>query len=353
MAEESTSKKPLNTVNSAIEEAKKTAPSYNFPSDLGVDSTTELHSYIEFIVVKESTARQETINAVQDFLGVEEKASGVFDPASGDKDWKDNPKTKVMSYSTTEGFSSNIDPATGEAIQQQPADPTTTKINTRVEAKSTIRLFIPENLQTPTAAQYDSQTMGTIGAAMTNFVGGSFGDLKDVGAGGNLGQSAISEVVQTAGNLLGGGAGDVINQAVFGRAANAAKYLLFKGIDFRKFQFQYNFVPRNIQESQDLEKIIKIFRQAMLPDIVSVGFYDIPQEFEIQYVIQKLDANGKLAKAPVLHRFKKCNLEECNVTYGSNGRFTLTKDGYPANIQLSLTFSENEQVTRKDIPEGF
>ena len=207
----------------------------------------------------------------------------------------------------------------------------------------------------PTAAQYDSQTMGTIGGAMTNLVGGSFGDLKDVGAGGNLGQSALSEVVQTAGNLLGGGAGDVINQAVFGRAANAAKYLLFKGIDFRKFQFQYNLVPHSKSESEELNKIIKTFRQAMLPNIVSVGFYDIPQSFEIKYVIQYINSEGKLEqlKVPTTHLFKKCNLEECNVTYGANGRFTLTKDGYPANIQLSLTFSENEQVTRDDVPKGF
>ena len=334
MAEESTTVTPQNTVTRAVEAARSPKTSLKFPNNLG-ETGSELHSYIEFIVVKESNAREEAIKRIE----------SAMDSA------QETLARGVNTVTSSVGLGNLVDTST--TTEQKPADPTTTKINTRVEADSTIRLFIPENLQTPTAAQYDSQTMGTIGAAMTNFVGGSFGDLKDVGAGGNLGQSAISEVVQTAGNLLGGGGGDVINQAVFGRAANAAKYLLFKGIDFRKFQFQYNFVPRNIQESQDLEKIIKIFRQAMLSDIVSVGFYDIPQEFEIQYVIQKLDANGKLAKAPVLHRFKKCNLEECNVTYGSNGRFTLTRDGYPANIQLSLTFSENEQVTRKDIPEGF
>jgi len=331
MAEESTTVTPQNTVTRAVEAARSPKTSLKFPNNLG-ETGSELHSYIEFIVVKESNAREETVKAMGKFFdGMKEKGEELVDNiksrASGDE-----PKK-------TEG--------TPEV--QTPADPTTTKINTRVEADSTIRLFIPENLQTPTAAQYDSQTMGTIGAAMTNFVGGSFGDLKDVGAGGNLGQSALSEVVQTAGNLLGGGAGDVINQAVFGRAANAAKYLLFKGIDFRKFQFQYNFVPRSLQESQNLEEIIQIFRQAMLPDIVSVGFYDIPQAFDIRYIIK--DVNGNEVKA--MHKFKQCNLEECNVTYGANGRFTLTKDGYPANIQLSLTFSENEQVTRKDIPEGF
>ena len=330
MAEESTTVTPQNTVTRAVEAARSPKTSLKFPNNLG-ETGSELHSYIEFIVVKESNAREEAIKRI----------GSAVDSA------QETLSSAVNTVTSSVGLGNLAD--TNTTTEQKPADPTTTKINTRVEADSTIRLFIPENLQTPTAAQYDSQTMGTIGAAMTNFVGGSFGDLKDVGAGGNLGQSALSEVVQTAGNLLGGGAGDVINQAVFGRAANAAKYLLFKGIDFRKFQFQYNFVPRSLQESQNLEEIIQIFRQAMLPDIVSVGFYDIPQAFDIRYIIK--DDKGNEVRA--MHKFKQCNLEECNVTYGANGRFTLTRDGYPANIQLSLTFSENEQVTRKDIPEGF
>ena len=304
MAEETTQVKNRDTVERAVDKARSPTTSLKFPSRLG-EKDTELQSFIEFRILKESNTREQTQKKIMETLGV-----------------GDEPKTP---------------------------DPTTTKINTRVESNSVISLFIPENLATPTAAQYDSQTMGSIGASLTNLVGGSFADLKDVGAGGNMGATALNEVVQTAGNLLGGGAGDVINQAVFNRAANAAKYLLFKGIDFRKFQFQYNFVPQNLQESKNLEEIIKIFRQAMLPDIVSVGFYDIPQSFQIQYVIKKEDGNP----APLIHQFKPCNLEECNVSYGANGRFTLTKDGYPANIQLSLTFSENEQVTRKDVDEGF
>jgi len=330
MAEESTTVTPQNTVTRAVEAARSPKTSLKFPNNLG-ETGSELHSYIEFIVVKESNAREEAIK----------KIGSVVDSA------QENLAKGVNAASTALGLGNVVEIDNNEV--QTPADPTTTKINTRVEADSTIRLFIPENLQTPTAAQYDSQTMGTIGAAMTNFFGGSFGDLKDVGAGGNLAQSAASEAIQTLGNLAGGGAGDVINQSVFGRAANAAKYLLFKGIDFRKFQFQYNFVPRSKQESQNLEEIIQIFRQAMLPDIVSVGFYDIPQAFDIRYIIKDIDGN----EVKAMHKFKQCNLEECNVTYGANGRFTLTRDGYPANIQLSLTFSENEQVTRKDIPEGF
>ena len=327
MAEESTIATPLNTANKEIEKAKKGAPSYQFPSNLG-QPDTELHSYIEFKVLKESNTRELT----NDDLKKLEQESKTAKKKRGQPHTHRREEKKIS-----------------------PADDTLITSTSRVETNSTIRLFIPENVSMPTAAQYDSQTMGTIGATVTNFFGGSFGDLKDVGAGGNLAQSAKSEAIQTLGNFAGGGGGDVINQAVFGRAANAAKYLLFKGIDFRKFQFQYNLVPHSKSESEELSKIIKTFRQAMLPNIVSVGFYDIPQSFEIKYVIQYINSEGKLEqlKVPTTHLFKKCNLEECNVTYGANGRFTLTKDGYPANIQLSLTFSENEQVTRDDIPDGF
>ena len=284
MADESTSR-PLNTANNKMEAAKKDPPSYQFPSNLG-QPKTELHSYIEFKVLKESNTREHT----KDDLNTLEQESKKPEKQRGQPHRREEKKIS-------------------------PADDTLITSTSRVETNSTIRLFIPENVSMPTAAQYDSQTMGTVGAAVTNFFGGSFGDLKDVGAGGNLAQSAKSEAIQTLGNLAGGGGGDVINQAVFGRAANAAKYLLFKGIDFRKFQFQYNLVPHSKSESEELSKIIKTFRQAMLPNIVSVGFYDIPQSFEITYVIQYINSKGELEKfkVPTTHLFKKCNLEECNV----------------------------------------
>lgn len=319
MAEESTTATPQNTANKEIEKARETKPSFQFPSNLG-QKGTELHSYIEFRVRKETNAR-EMIRG----MSFGDMASAITS----------NPEEATKIFQQTQ-----------ETIQ---ADDVLIKSTSRVATGETIRLFIPENIAMPTTAQYDSNTLGTLGAGLTSALAGNFADLKDVGAGGNFFESFKAEVTQTGGNMLGGGAGDVINQAVFGRAANAAKYLTFKGIEFRKFQFQYNLVPRTLQESQDLDKIIKTFRQAMLPNIITTGFYDIPQSFDIRYIIK--DATGNITD--FMHQFKPCNLEECNVTFGSNGRYTLTKDGYPANIQLSLTFSENEQVTRDDITNGF
>ena len=146
MAEETTQVKMRDTVERAVNKARSPTTSLKFPSNLGEEGT-ELQSFIEFRILKESNTREQTQKKLLSSLGIGDSAEG-------------EPETP---------------------------DPTTTKINTRVESDSVISLFIPENLATPTAAQYDSQTMGSIGASLTNLVGGSFADLKDVGAGGNMG----------------------------------------------------------------------------------------------------------------------------------------------------------------------
>ena len=336
--QESTTATPAKTAEKEIETAKAKPQKFMFPSNLG-DASSELHSFIEFRVREESNAR-ETIAG----MNLSEFGTTLFssNPEEAAAKVEEIRKEREQANANQKGRNK-----TGSS--PNPPDEVIIKSTNRVTTKETIRLFIPENIAMPTTAQYDSNTLGTFGAGLTSALGGNFADLKDVGAGGNFLESLKAELTQTGGNLLGGGAGDVINQAVFGRAANAAKYLTFKGIEFRKFQFQYNLVPQSRKESEDLDKIIKTFRQAMLPNIISTGFYDIPQSFDIEYVIKNSDGKEVI----IMHKFKPCNLEECNVTYGANGRYTLTKDGYPANIQLSLTFSENEQVTRDDIPLGF
>ena len=343
-----------------------------FPSTLGQEKG-DLHSYIEFKILDEAFTREDlqqggmnditstitaagaygkaamknaaniggsTLNVLNEVLG-----GGVFGKLG------DSLTEIGGGYPATEA---NKQAALAQAKQQR--DAPIVKSKHRVQTDSTIRLFIPENIAMPTAAEYESAQLGTASAGLVAGAASIFSndkgsiDVKSLGQGGNFKSSFQNEIVQTLGNGLGGSGGDVLNQAVFNRAANAAKYLLFKGINFRTFQFQYNLVPQSVEESVALEDIIRRFRKAMLPDIVSIGFYDIPQAVQIRYYIK--DSEGNEVPESRLHKFKPAFLTECNVSYGANGRFTLTKDGYPANIQLSLTFQENEQVTRTDVTTG-
>lgn len=344
-----------------------------FPSTLGQEKG-DLHSYIEFKILDEAFTREDLQQGGMNAITSTITAAGAYVTAAGKNATNIGGSTlNVLNeaslgggvfgklgdslteigggYAATEA---NKQAALAQAKQQR--DAPIVKSKHRVQTDSTIRLFIPENIAMPTAAEYESAQLGTAAAGMAAGAASLFGndkgsiDVKSLGQGGNFKSSFQNEIVQTLGNGLGGSGGDVLNQAVFNRAANAAKYLLFKGINFRTFQFQYNLVPQSVEESVALEDIIRRFRKAMLPDIVSIGFYDIPQAVKIRYYIK--DSDGNDVPESRLHKFKPAFLTECNVSYGSNGRFTLTKDGYPANIQLSLTFQENEQVTRTDVATG-
>lgn len=196
----------------------------------------------------------------------------------------------------------------------------------------TIRLHIPEGIQQPNSAQWESQTLDTGVSALAN----SFSSLTDF--------TNLSKVLSTAASDA---AGEGLGQRRIqrrGRAENANKFLLFNGINFRSFQFQYELIPRSLEESKSIQKIISLFRIGMLPDKIDATYYDIPHTFKISY-------SDPLSKS--LHSFKDSVLTECNITYGADGKFSLTTSDYPTNVQLQLTFQEIDQVTRSDVLEGF
>ena len=370
---DSYSTKPSQSANEKLAGKRIPNKDLKVPTTLG-HGKGDLHSYIEFKILDEAFTREDLqqgpMNAmVGTWTQIKTKANQAVGNAKGTVA---NLTGAILSESENRVLNS-----AGEAVQnygmdtlnqtkaqtdagaikaQLQKDAPIVKSKHRVQTDSTIRLFIPENIAMPTAAEYESAQLGTASAGLVAGAASIFSndkgsiDVKSLGQGGNFKSSFQNEIVQTLGNGLGGSGGDVLNQAVFNRAANAAKYLLFKGINFRTFQFQYNLVPQSVEESVALEDIIRRLRNAMLPDIVSNGFYDIPQAIKIRYYIK--DSEGNDVPESRLHKFKPAFLTECNVSYGANGRFTLTKDGYPANIQLSLTFQENEQVTRTDVSTG-
>lgn len=204
---------------------------------------------------------------------------------------------------------------------------TNTPEKDRPKLAGTIRMHIPEGIQQPNSAQWESQTLDTGVSGLANL---------DPGAIARSGQGALN-------NFFGEGLGERVEQRG-GRAQNANKFLLFNGINFRSFQFQYEIIPKSLNESKKIHEIIKLFRIGMLPDKKSTTYYDIPYTFMISY-------SDTVSKS--LHKFKPAVLTECNITYGADGKFSLTTSDYPTNISLQLTFQETEQVTRSDVLQGF
>lgn len=135
--------------------------------------------------------------------------------------------------------------------------------------------------------------------------------------------------------------------AAFGLAANPKKEQVFKNVDFRSFQFDYMFFPRNSDEAKNVMRIIQEFKYHMHPEFKDPGefLYIYPSEFDISYY-----QNGQ--ENPNLHRHTSCVLTEMNVNYTPNGQFNTFEDGMPTQINITLSFRELSLLTKDKIKDG-
>ena len=136
-------------------------------------------------------------------------------------------------------------------------------------------------------------------------------------------------------------------QAATGLAPNPRKEQLFKNVDFRTFQFNYEFYPRDSKEAQNVLNIIYQFKLHMHPEFKDSSnfLYIYPSEFDIVYY-QGTQENMKL------HRHTSCVLTEMTVNYAPQGQFATFEDGMPTQINVTLNFRELAILTKEKIQDG-
>ena len=122
---------------------------------------------------------------------------------------------------------------------------------------------------------------------------------------------------------------------------NPNKELLFNGVNLRTFNFSFKLMPRNKDEADQVERIIRSFKRNMAPVVggseTGYGFLRTPSVFELQYM------NGS-REHPFLHKFKQCFLENCTVNYTGDGFYATYAGGQPVSMILNLTFKEIEPI---------
>lgn len=135
--------------------------------------------------------------------------------------------------------------------------------------------------------------------------------------------------------------------AAMGLAANPKKEQLFKGVDFRSFQFDYQFFPRNEEEAANVLRIVETFKYHMHPEFKDSNqfLYIYPSEFDISYY-----QNGK--ENPNLHKHTSCVLTEMSINYTPSGQFNTFANGMPTQINMVLNFKELSTIHKDLIKEG-
>jgi hypothetical protein len=209
--------------------------------------------------------------------------------------------------------------------------------------KTAIALHIPNQLSVRYGMQWseeDTANLQMAGDAVKAALNrqGAVNKLTDMGSQGVEAASAIA--LQKAPN-----SGAV--SAALGIAANPKKEQTFKGVDFRKFTFDYQFYPRSADEAAYIMNIIREFKIHMHPEFKSdLNYvYIYPSEFDIIYY-----TNG--IENPNLHRHTSCVLEEMSINYTPNGNFATFPNGMPTQINISLGFRELQLLSRETAMGG-
>lgn len=220
-----------------------------------------------------------------------------------------------------------------------------------------ICLYMPETLNSDLTASYNSLSVGADNLALAGVAieaynsgfskGTSIDILKKLGA--SLAAAipatdTISSVIKTGGKFV---------QAGQGIAVNPLTEVLFENMQFRQFNFDFKFVPKNKGEAATVQEIIKTFRMYMVPEIkkssVAGIFFSVPAFFQIKYYVQKEGAVQENDKIP---KISGCALVGMNVDMAPDGQ-ALHKDLSPVATRIQLNFMELEIMHRDRIIQGY
>ena len=241
------------------------------------------------------------------------------------------------------------------------------RVNETTVTTGAIALFIPGKLDVNYSVKYEEVDLDFVMSSVIK------GDLKQAFYG------ALSSITTKEGRLLlgtnlgkalGGSDFDKLMETAkkgglgaFGVALNPFKQIFFNGLGFRKFSFDFSMMPRNQKEAQMINDIVEVFKYHMHPEEMEQAggrFFISPSDFDIEFYrinanedeSGKTSANASVFENEFLFAISTCVLTDMSVNYtpASEG-FITHHDGTPLGVNLRLSFTETEILTKKRIKE--
>lgn len=243
------------------------------------------------------------------------------------------------------------------------------------DLKTQIILYMPEDISTGHKANWQGKNFSNIGAGIMGAAGAvtaaenfkSIVDSAQTGAEQFIPIAGAQAVTAAIGKITGESVSlDEFIGSTRGVILNPNSELLFSGLDMRNFSLNYKLVPRNKDELDQVERIIRTFKQAMLPygdsnyldptaqaitQLATFGFAG--SDIEANYIkvpdvcrVSFMRAGGLNENVP---QYKMCAITAVDVTYTPDGAYATTRDGGMVAYQLSLSFQETKLVFREDI----
>ena len=243
------------------------------------------------------------------------------------------------------------------------------------EYKGTVRLPIPNQLGSSNAVAWGEGSANAFEmaafmagyTAIGGLLGGSDNFLSLIGKGAGEAQNIVESIKSQGGDaaqLVSAQATKMALQQLnintdtrqfvtraTGKAVNPNLETLFSGPKIRSFSFQFAFMPQDENDSSELRKIMRFFKQGMLPARGSSDgapgdlFLLSPNVFRISYM------NGE-NRIKSLNTFKMCALTGCEINFTPGGFWSAYDDpdaiSQPTSSTMTLSFSELTPIFADD-----
>jgi len=222
-------------------------------------------------------------------------------------------------------------------IQRDTGSQTKVFSNTFERSNQSITLPMPSGLNFVLQSNWSQTDFGQIGMAIDQ---GS--DLKEINeaSGAKLaGQLALNTIGSIASKLANGAVkGKELVSLATATVANDYAETLFKNVSNRDFTFSWTLTPRNADEAEALDNMLRLFRFHMLPEFRSdIGngnaFMLYPSSFDIVFW-----QDGQPNR--YIPRISTCALVNMSTNYTPTGGYIKTVAGSPQSYSLSLQFKE-------------
>ena len=236
------------------------------------------------------------------------------------------------------------------------------KVQTTKRITDSIALYLPASVRDTTTAEYENMSTGLVGmfgAKIIDFAKNFTNKDFDAAAAEGLlaGTDFMTEVAKRSGAafvdaLAGSDSSLALLNRALGQADNPFMEVLFTTMGVREFTYNFNFAPRNSDETMEIQQIIQLFRFHMAPEMQQANsrYLTLPSEFDIHYMFKGKDGQGR--ENDYFNRITTCVLVSVDVNYTPNGVRSF-EDGSPTQIQMGLTFRETEILTKEKINSGY
>lgn len=129
-----------------------------------------------------------------------------------------------------------------------------------------------------------------------------------------------------------------------GKAINPNKELMFQGMAFRAFTFEWEFIPTNQEQANQINEFIYTIQYQSSCGFAGGGktYLSYPDAWQILFYPQRF-----------LPLIMPCYLTDYTINYGGAGRMVFHPDGEPIQVNIACTFTESQLHTRDQIEQGF